>query len=273
VSILSIVLSENGAPLAGEVHQVHFRPEVGCSYSVSEQDMDAEDIKTIAIIGSGYAGLTFANLIQSRSDIIDVQIYEALNVPNSGVLVGNVEVPFAANVFGILGLEWKWRKNAISIAEEELLAALRSRLTKRIKYRSRAVALESTLDGIYVKVRYCEEGNSRYRKEGPFDIVVASNGVRSIFRGCDMDRVALIGDSRWVQGRWWDLGTRRLQEGADIAMRDALALGDIVLNHDVKRGFLQLEEFSARKNGLPLWFVLVSVLVALYATYVSTTKQ
>jgi 2-polyprenyl-6-methoxyphenol hydroxylase-like FAD-dependent oxidoreductase len=236
------------------------------------KDKGAKSIKTIAIIGSGYAGLTFANLIQARSDNIHVQIYEALSVPNSGVLVGNVEVPFAATVFDVLGLQWKWRKNAFSIPEEELLAALRSRLTKRINYRSRAVALGSTLDGIYVKVQNCQEPNSPCCKEGPFDIVVASNGVRSIFRGCDMDRVALIGDSRWVQARWWDLGTRRLREGADIAMRDALALGNIVLNHDVKQGSLHLEEFSARKHGLPLWFIVFSVLVALCATFVSTKK-
>ena len=41
-------------------------------------------------------------------------------------------------------------------------------------------------------------------------------------------RVLLLGDAKWVQGRWWDLGRSRLIEGANRAMQQALDLNDLL---------------------------------------------
>ena len=36
---------------------------------------------------------------------------------------------------------------------------------------------------------------------------------------------AAVGDVRWAQGCRWDLGTRRIREGADMALVDGYGLG------------------------------------------------
>ena len=108
-----------------------------------------------------------------------------------------------------------------------------------------------------------------YHREGPFDFVVAANGVRSMFRRCGIDRVALIGDSRWVQSRWWDLGSRRLRKGADIALRDALELAEKFLFPEAdKDDHLILDQFSAGKKHSPFHFttLCIALLVAMYAS-------
>ena len=231
----------------------------------------------IAVIGSRYAGLTFANIIKSRSNI-EIQIFESLHPPHVGVLVGDVQVTFAEILFANLGIEWKWAKKSHSIPEEELLTSLRNSVSGRIKYRARVIALASEQDGIYLSVAFREvDGDFRYGREGPFQLVVAANGAKSTFRDHNIDRLVLIGDARWVGSRWWDLGARRLLRGADIAMQDALSLAEIVLaNQGMQLPHLSaLEKYRSRKKNCILscaclWF---SFLVAIYAIVMSRKNE
>lgn len=226
-------------------------------------------IRSIAIIGSSYAGLAFANFIQFRSTV-SIRIFEALNVPRVGLLVGDVYIPSGEEVFAQLGLEWKWPKNVHLVPEEELLASLRGRLSEKIFYESRVLDLESTDDGIFLNVRSRQGTKNLCLREGPFDLVVAANGVRSTFRYCNIANVVVIGDSRWVQNRWWDFGTRRLHQGADIAIRDAVRLGAITLTHIESMGSenLFLGEFSTgmkksifiRNAAIVFWVLLAIIL-------------
>ena len=235
-------------------------------------------IKSIAIIGSSYAGLAFANFIQTRSTI-SIRIFEALDVPRIGVLVGDVYIPSGEEAFAQLGLKWRWPKNVHLVPEEELLASLRGKLLEKICNEIRVLDLELTQDGIYLNVRSRQCNKNYCLREGPFDLVVAANGVRSTFRNCNIASVAVIGDSRWVQNRWWDFGTRRLQQGADIAIRDALKLGAIVLNHikSVDCENLVLGEFSSGmkksvfvRNAVTVIWALLAIIAISPSTFSKT---
>jgi len=72
--------------------------------------------------------------------------------------------------------------------------------------------------------------------KGPYHVIVGADGVlskcRQYYRSKSFFRhspVFLIGDARWVQNRWWDLGRLRIKSGADISICDGLELGKILV--------------------------------------------
>jgi hypothetical protein len=87
---------------------------------------------------------------------------------------------------------------------------------------------------------------------GPFHVIVGADGVRSQFRRRHRHReiggkVALIGDARWVQDRWWDLGFARVTRGADMALQDGIDLAQLLLRQtqELQGSALDLGRFSA----------------------------
>ena len=91
-------------------------------------------------------------------------------------------------------------------------------------------------------------------QRGPFDIVAGADGVLSCIRKCSLSKrtfrsnnsnVALLGDGRWCQDRF-DLGSRRIKCGADIALQDGIDLADLLASQDGKK--MNLNKFCARKK-------------------------
>jgi hypothetical protein len=72
------------------------------------------------------------------------------------------------------------------------------------------------------------------QKQGPFEYIIAADGVHSIIgtnhQMNDDNKILLIGDARWVNDAWYDFGTNRVKNGADIAMNDGIELGLILKN-------------------------------------------
>eukprot|EP00977_Amphora_coffeiformis_P013988 scaffold3822_cov181-Amphora_coffeaeformis.AAC.3 len=127
---------------------------------------------------------------------------------------------------------------------------------------------------------------------GPYDWVIAADGALSKFRhpnvmssllwwfaktssvgccscSCPQQRVLLLGDAQWVHGRWWDLGTRRLNRGADVALRQAYELATAYLkstksaNRCSSCGSVQdptLYKFQRRSSLLTVDFLLQLVM-------------
>ena len=82
--------------------------------------------------------------------------------------------------------------------------------------------------------------------------MVGADGVLSRFRKrqTSSDRIAIIGDARWVQDRF-DLGTRRIRCGADIAIRDGIELAQILSESDANNSTgskICLGRFCAEKK-------------------------
>mmetsp|Transcript_1830 Transcript_1830/g.2056 ORF Transcript_1830/g.2056 Transcript_1830/m.2056 type:complete len:361 (+) Transcript_1830:97-1179(+) len=68
---------------------------------------------------------------------------------------------------------------------------------------------------------------------GPFEYIIAADGVHSIIGNQSTtisQNIYLIGDARWVNDKWYDLGYTRNSKGGDIALNDGLELGHILKN-------------------------------------------
>ncbi len=100
-----------------------------------------------------------------------------------------------------------------------------------------------------------QEGKKRKeqnQRHGPFDIVVGANGVKSLcrnrneYRDRELLRIYIIGDARWVNDRFYDLGFRRIDQGADIAMRDGLELGKYLTTRTRPSNMKMEEKFHAK---------------------------
>jgi hypothetical protein len=64
---------------------------------------------------------------------------------------------------------------------------------------------------------------------GPYQSVVGADGVNSTVRATALPGTFLIGDARWVNDRWYDLGLQRIDRGADIALIDGYELGQAMV--------------------------------------------
>jgi hypothetical protein len=67
---------------------------------------------------------------------------------------------------------------------------------------------------------------------GPYRTVVGTDGVFSVVRSSGLRGTYLAGDARWARDRWYDLGSRRVRRGADVAIVDGIALGRILVRDD-----------------------------------------
>lgn len=158
---------------------------------------------------------------------------------------------------------------------------------------------------MYAIVRTRQHDNAEEPQEerlGPFDLVVVANGVMSSLkqrhtrrpspssssssttaRRTEKGRIAMIGDVRWVRARWWDYGTKRIREGANVAMRDGLDLAELLLSQLAKDGKLpnqtdlgiycaadRVRPFSTLQRLFTVVVVIVAILVVVFQ---SKTKK
>ena len=252
----------------------------------------------------------------------NVMVVDRLAPPDAGSLVGNIRLPSAHAVLKKLGLQLGLPASPTTTGttnsdttrpndlypEEDLLMLLRSQID--IRYRCFVTELEECdiRDGsenapkMYAIVRARQHDNAEEPQEerlGPFDLVVVANGVMSSLkqrhtkipsssattttRRTENGRIAMIGDVRWVRARWWDYGTKRIREGANVAMRDGLDLAELLLSQLAKDGSLpnqtdlgiycaadRVRPFSTRQRLFTVIAVIVAILVAVFQ---SKTKR
>lgn len=108
---------------------------------------------------------------------------------------------------------------------------------------------------------------------GPYQSIVGADGVLSQVRTHALKGTYLIGDSRWVNDRWYDLGTQRINRGANIALFDGLELGQAMVTALgsgglVRRGGISSNfcawEISQRKRMRRITFFLVFVALIMF---------
>ncbi len=253
-------------------------------------------INTVAIVGSGFAGLALANFLelhlkkyrnhQQNEDSIsfdpksrqwEYKLFEAKS--SSGIpVIGTICLESARQVLQEISLfdeacsktmgtgtvfpNIEGAKNPSSaitknnddlykeVSREEFLKLLRKNV--KIESSSRVVdivASKNSYDSPDPKFFVIIEGEDRTRsKQGPFDLVVAANGLS--FRG-DTSKalqktlkastsIVKIGDCRYRYGRhWWDfdfLGFTRRTSGADTAIRDGLQVGKRLIEANEYQG-------------------------------------
>jgi 2-polyprenyl-6-methoxyphenol hydroxylase-like FAD-dependent oxidoreductase len=195
----------------------------------------------IAIIGTGFAGLTLANYLKLHD--IPFQLFEASSEePLRGTT--KLNLPAGKAIFADLGLSFTF-ESSNNVPRYSILETLRAPVRKQIHFATTILAANSCSieerDGVYL---LDHKGTIR----GPFRLVVGADGVLSRFRMSKHQRVALIGDARWAADIFWDLGMSRINQGGNIAMLDAIELGALIIDSSGENLLdnLQKSKFSAR---------------------------
>ena len=177
---------------------------------------------TVAIVGAGFAGLAAAVSLRRRENLTqEIVLFERQDV-QAGSIHGDIYLPNGRECLQRLGMEGTWKAltkesgQADHVSRKDLQSELRNALGGSIQYASCVTGIEE--DRVTGKI-FCILKEERV---GPFDIVVGSDGVRSLFRGSNHRRVALIGDSRWAEDRFFDFGRKRTVCGADTALTDGI---------------------------------------------------
>lgn len=234
-----------------------------------KQDQDAQ--AQVAIIGASYAGLTLANHLHLHS--IPYTVFDCKSLPFTYITGGSeFNVPSYSYITEKLKLkscgENQLQENSgvfdkddhvdyLGPTREEVISTLLERVKNRLissqnitrieKRNQNSFYLHSQPNdsGFYSQFNYRASQESRPTSEksirGPYHIVVGADGVLSKCRTSALPGTYLIGDARWVNDRWYDLGLSRIREGADVALNDGIELGLLMtstsISADAKRKF------------------------------------
>lgn len=264
----------------------------------------------IAIIGASYAGLTLANVLHSKN--IPYTVFDSKYFPFTYITGGtSFDVPSYTFVLKSLGLiqEKNEDKDIPVPTREQVISILLKRVKdhNNIVFGQNITKIERVVKGgvdnhveFYLYSRTNHTGYYSYRNHtdpstttknnksssdgqhecahvcgnlyGPFQCVVGADGVLSKCRKNALTGTYLIGDARWVNDRWYDLGFRRIKEGADVAMLDAIELGaSLNLNLNLNRvpfrikGEGVMHKFCARQIWVKKLKRQVIVFVAILA--------
>jgi hypothetical protein len=191
--------------------------------------------RRVAIIGAGFSGLTMANYLRRHEH--SYHLFESKSEPIP--IIGKIRLSHATKVLQALGLQ---QLQVLPEHEHDnSMHRLRQHVT--IHYSCRVVNVkqqESTTTNSNQQLYYlmtAPNGNNSSTETsittqyGPFDIVVAADGLFGNSISFDTTTTAgvvviVIGDARWQFDTWWlDFGQRRIQRGEDIAICDAMELG------------------------------------------------
>jgi 2-polyprenyl-6-methoxyphenol hydroxylase-like FAD-dependent oxidoreductase len=208
-------------------------------------DDDPSKSSRVAIVGAGFAGLTLANYLSTHQWPC-VELFDAKSEPIP--IIGTIRLPHAKKVLEeVLGLQGIPPSNSIDhthrhppslvlqgqvhgqvVPREDFLNGLRQNVT--IRYSCRIVRVEQQRsmidddddDGAQYFMMIDDKGQSH----GPFDVVVAADGLFGQEWNSSSTMTAVMGDARWQYDMWfWDFGQTRIQRGGDIAICDGLELG------------------------------------------------
>ena len=197
-----------------------------------KQTNDVDDCK-VAIVGGSYAGLSLANVLHLNS--ISCTIFDRRTLPFTHVMGGNgFNVPSLQMIQDRLEL-----RKPINDGKSQMLTrkGVIDSLSERVIDKSLlpahcVVRIIKDVTSFYIVTELTTnngENKAFQQRHGPFDIVVGADGVLSTCRITAHTGVFLVGDARWVNDRWFDLGLRRIDRGADIAMGDGSQLGEAIL--------------------------------------------
>jgi len=194
------------------------------------------DALPIAIIGGSYAGLTIANVLHQNS--ISYTIFDTKSFPFTHVMGGNADfnVPSYEMIANKLELD-KVNDNVENApTRKDVIESLLQRVKPNLMTCRRIVRMERSRLGLFYLHSMQTHNSKRQQQQqdmtllGPFQHVVGADGVRSQVRINALPGTFLIGDARWVNDRWYDLGLQRINRGADMALLDGLELGQAIVS-------------------------------------------
>ena len=177
----------------------------------------------IAIIGGSYGGLSLANALHLHS--INYTIFDRRSLPYNHVMGGSFNIPS----FPMLEDRLQLKRSISQLTRKDVIDLLIERVKTNLIPGSNVVDVLKEGSTFYI-VTEANCKTERRRNNGPYQIIVGADGVLSKFRKSADKGVFLVGDARWVNDRWFDLGLRRIDRGADIAMTDGLELGQAICN-------------------------------------------
>ncbi|KAL7525405.1 hypothetical protein ACHAXR_003143 [Thalassiosira sp. AJA248-18] len=205
--------------------------------------MDKNAPPPVAIIGASYAGLTLANVLHLHS--IPYVIFDCKSLPFTHVMGGaKFNIPSYELIVKKLELvdvakSYLDDDDDDGPTREEVIESLLQRVGQNLITSQRIVRIESRSSGLFylhaLLPKTHEANQSDDQIIGPFQSIVGADGVLSKVRTSALLGTFLIGDARWVNDRWYDLGLRRINRGADMALLDGLALGEAMVSEECGR--------------------------------------
>lgn len=195
--------------------------------------IENEEQISIAIIGASYAGLTLANTLKQNSSSISFTIFDSKTLPFTYVTGGDAfNVPSYSTLAKKLSLKTSQLPDN-GLTRQDVIESLLERVAQHVIVGTRIERIEERNNLFYLhtrqKVLSSDDGLSTERIYGPYQCVIGADGVCSKCRTCALRGIFLIGDARWVNDRWYDLGLRRIRRGADIGIQDGVELGEMFL--------------------------------------------
>lgn len=221
---------------------------------------DSPSSPRVAIIGAGFCGLVCARALQRAG--VRATVYEKLPAIDATTVCGNFRLPSASGVLHDLGLvaaheALRDRRRAAGVSDQAYLPQQPLLLALAASLRPGALVLGRAVERVTRDAdgRHCCHLCGKEDPEGPYKVVVLANGLYPL-RSLSVDEsgdVAVAGDARWAQRRWWDFGSGRIDRGADTALRDGIELARIIRSKLLGRGGAsmaqRLGKFAAFEKG------------------------
>ena len=195
----------------------------------------------IAIVGCSFAGLTFAHVLHRRS--IPYIIFDTKSPPYTYVSGGSkFNIPSYEFIANELDLDYSYQHNEPT--RKDVIESLLCRMKSNLLTSRRIVKIECRGDDgnggkfyLHTISTHNAEGKQYSESQqagstilyGPYQSVVGADGVYSTIRAAALPGTYLIGDARWVNDRWYDLGIQRIHRGADMALIDGYELGQAIV--------------------------------------------
>jgi 2-polyprenyl-6-methoxyphenol hydroxylase-like FAD-dependent oxidoreductase len=200
----------------------------------------------IAIIGASYAGLALANILHMNE--IPYTIFESKYPPFTYITGGSeFNVPSMNFVLATLDLQLQLLKKGQTIEDasqhtytrEDIIGLMWERVKDHVVCGTKVTNIKQQDEDAGTFYMHYSKITNEYSKgadgirthvSGPYDCIIGADGVLSICRTLALPRNYLVGDARWVNDRWYDLGFMRINQGADLAMLDGIEFGMEIVN-------------------------------------------